>query len=93
MATKAQSPSIRTSRSIRRFWSREKGISHRLRMDRCAWAQVARRSVQMLGESLQQGDAAALSSEELVEVRAAAASDMVLFVYVVEQFRTANTLR
>ena len=56
-----------------------KGFSYRLRTDRYAWVQVARGSVEVLGESLEQGDAAAISSEELVEVRAAAASEIVLF--------------
>ncbi len=56
-----------------------KGISYRLRTDRYAWVQVARGSVEVLGESQEQGDAAAISSEELVEVRAAAASEIVLF--------------
>jgi len=50
-----------------------------VRTDRYAWVQVARGSVEVLGESLEQGDAAAISSEELVEVRAAAASEIVLF--------------
>ncbi len=56
-----------------------KGISYRLRTDRHAWVQVARGSVAVRGESLEQGDAAASSSEELVEVRAAAASEIILF--------------
>ncbi len=56
-----------------------KAISYRLRTDRYAWVQVARGSVAVRGESLEQGDAAAISSEELVEVRAAAASEIVLF--------------
>ncbi len=56
-----------------------KAISYRLRTDRYAWVQVARGSVAVRGESLEQGDAAAISSEELVEVRAAAASEIILF--------------
>jgi redox-sensitive bicupin YhaK (pirin superfamily) len=56
-----------------------KGFSYRLRTDRYAWVQVARGSVEVLGEPLEQGDAAAISAEELVEVRAAAASEVVLF--------------
>ncbi len=56
-----------------------KGISYRLRTDRYAWVQVARGSVEVLGESLEQGDAAAIGSEELVEVRATATSEIVLF--------------
>jgi redox-sensitive bicupin YhaK (pirin superfamily) len=57
-----------------------KSISHRLRPDRYAWVQVARGSVAVLGESLEQGDAAAISSEDAVELQAAAASEIVLFV-------------
>jgi len=56
-----------------------RSIAYRLRPDRYAWVQVARGSVAVLGESLEEGDAAAISSEELVEVRAASAADIVLF--------------
>ncbi len=56
-----------------------KAISYRLRTDRYAWVQVARGSVEVLGESLEQGDAALISSEELVEVRASSSSEIILF--------------
>lgn len=56
-----------------------KGISYRLKPDRSLWVQVVRGAIEVLGELLEQGDAAAIRSEELVELRASLSSEIVLF--------------
>ncbi len=46
---------------------------------RYAWIQVARGAVKINGESLNQGDGAAVTGEPLVEITAEAPSEVLLF--------------
>lgn len=52
---------------------------HSLAADRHAWLQVARGAVQLNGAELKVGDAAAVSDESEIRVRARAASEVLLF--------------
>jgi redox-sensitive bicupin YhaK (pirin superfamily) len=54
-------------------------LSHRLAQGRRAWLQVARGSVTLNGETLRQGDGAAITGESQLTVAGLAASDIMLF--------------
>ncbi len=54
-------------------------VRHELRPGRHAWVQVARGSVDVNGRPLAVGDGAALSDERVVELRADAAGEVLLF--------------
>jgi len=54
-------------------------VQHRLASGRYAWIQVARGAVKINGESLDQGDGAAVTGEPLVEITAEAPSEVLLF--------------
>ena len=54
-------------------------VRHELRPSRHAWVQVARGSVEVNGRPLAAGDGAALSDERVVELRADAPSELLLF--------------
>lgn len=57
----------------------EERVEHRLKPGRHAWAQVARGAVTLNGKPLQAGDGAAISDEEVLEVRATEAAEVLLF--------------
>jgi redox-sensitive bicupin YhaK (pirin superfamily) len=54
-------------------------IAYDLSPERHAWVQVARGRVQMNGESLEEGDGAAISSESRVELTGAGDAEVLLF--------------
>lgn len=54
-------------------------IEHRLESGRHAWIQVARGSVEVNGEKLEQGDGAAISEEASIKSRAETPSEILLF--------------
>ena len=56
-----------------------KSVSHELPPSRHAWIQVARGALTALGATLEQGDGAAISGEGPIEIRATAASEVLLF--------------
>jgi redox-sensitive bicupin YhaK (pirin superfamily) len=56
-----------------------RSISHEPEPGRHLWLQLTRGAVTILGESLAQGDGAAISGEEIVEIRAAQQSELLLF--------------
>ena len=56
-----------------------RNISHEPELDRHLWLQLTRGAVTILGESLAQGDGAAISGEEIVEMRADQQSELLLF--------------
>ena len=57
----------------------EERVEHRLKPGRHAWAQVARGAVTLNGKPLQAGDGAAISDEEILEVCATEAAEVLLF--------------
>jgi redox-sensitive bicupin YhaK (pirin superfamily) len=54
-------------------------ILHELANGRHGWLQVARGSVELNGEHLSQGDGAAISEEQKVNIKGATASELLLF--------------
>lgn len=56
-----------------------RSVSHALRPDRHAWLHVARGEVEVLGESLAAGDAAAISGEPRIEAKASSDAEILLF--------------
>ena len=54
-------------------------VAHRLKPGRHAWAQVARGAITLNGQALQDGDGAAISDEEALEVRANEEAEVLLF--------------
>ncbi len=58
---------------------RGRSVSHQPASDRHLWLQLTRGAVTVLGRSLAQGDGAAISREELVEIRAGQQSELLLF--------------
>ena len=54
-------------------------VTHALPPQRHAWVQVARGAVTVNGEALQQGDGAALSAEDTVEITGTEAAEVLLF--------------
>jgi quercetin 2,3-dioxygenase len=54
-------------------------VTHQLAEGRYAWAQIARGRVTVNGESLEQGDGAAISSESAVTIAARESSEILLF--------------
>jgi quercetin 2,3-dioxygenase len=54
-------------------------VTHSLRAGRHAWVQVARGAVRVAGEELGEGDGAAISGEQAVEITATAAAEVLLF--------------
>jgi quercetin 2,3-dioxygenase len=54
-------------------------VAHQLKPNRYAWIQVARGAININGESLEQGDGAAVSSEEKLGVTATEPSEILLF--------------
>jgi redox-sensitive bicupin YhaK (pirin superfamily) len=54
-------------------------VSHEIDANRHAWIQVARGSVTINGESLEQGDGAAITGETLVKLSAQKPSEVLLF--------------
>ncbi len=54
-------------------------VMHRLKQGRHAWVQVARGAVVLNGYPLKEGDGASLSEEEILEMRANEASEILLF--------------
>jgi redox-sensitive bicupin YhaK (pirin superfamily) len=56
-----------------------RSISHEPEPGRHLWLQLTRGAVTILGESLARGDGAAISGEEIVEIRAAQQSELLLF--------------
>ncbi len=57
----------------------EETVSHRLKPGRHAWLHVALGAVELNGEALREGDGAAVSGEESLEITATAASEVLLF--------------
>ncbi len=56
-----------------------RSVSHQPAPDRLLWLQLTRGAVTVLGQSLVQGDGAAISRDELVEIRAEQQSELLLF--------------
>jgi redox-sensitive bicupin YhaK (pirin superfamily) len=56
-----------------------RSISHKPEPDRYLWLQLTRGAVTILGESLAQGDGAAISGEEIVKIRADQQAELLLF--------------
>ncbi|MGA2482441.1 MAG: pirin family protein [Candidatus Acidiferrales bacterium] len=54
-------------------------VAHELSPDRHAWVQVARGRVQLNGDTLEEGDGAAISSESRVELTGAGDAEVLLF--------------
>ena len=54
-------------------------VSHRLRPGRHAWVQVARGAVDLNGQPLAEGDGAAVSNEEALEIKATGNAEVLLF--------------
>lgn len=54
-------------------------VTHRLKPGRHAWVQVARGSVKLNGHPLKEGDGAAVSEEEIIEINATDVSEILLF--------------
>ena len=54
-------------------------VQHELAPERHAWVQVARGSVELNGQSLRQGDGAAVSAERSLEFKATAPAELLLF--------------
>jgi redox-sensitive bicupin YhaK (pirin superfamily) len=74
--------SVRINQDARLYASiLDKGqeVTHQLGKDRHAWVQVARGSVTVNGQHLDQGDGAAVSGEPNVRVLSAEGSDVLLF--------------
>lgn len=59
--------------------SRDEEVVHPLTPGRHAWLQVARGTVSLNGEALNQGDGAAISSEEQIAIRGREDSEVLLF--------------
>ena len=57
----------------------ERSVAHHPAPDRHLWLQLMVGAVTVLGESLAQGDGAAISDEDLVEIRAETQSELLLF--------------
>jgi redox-sensitive bicupin YhaK (pirin superfamily) len=55
------------------------GVTHEIEPGRAAWLQVLRGGVNVLGKGLAAGDGAAVTDESAVSVRAAVASEVLLF--------------
>jgi redox-sensitive bicupin YhaK (pirin superfamily) len=54
-------------------------VVHGLEAGRFAWLQVAKGSIELNGQSLRQGDGAAISDEQKLAIKAAGASELLLF--------------
>ena len=54
-------------------------VKHKLGKGRHAWLQVAKGTVELNGQSLKQGDGAAVSEEEWVVVKGTAEAEVLLF--------------
>ncbi|MGH7802402.1 MAG: pirin family protein [Thermodesulfobacteriota bacterium] len=54
-------------------------VTHRLKPGRHAWVQLARGSVILNGYPLKEGDGAAVSEEEIIEIKATDVSEILLF--------------
>ena len=64
-----RSPSIRMPSSTSRFLEPGDSVDHKLTSGRHAWLQVAKGSIDLNGKRLNQGDGAAISEEEKLQIK------------------------
>jgi quercetin 2,3-dioxygenase len=55
------------------------GVRHELAPGRCAWVQMIRGRAEVGGQALEAGDGAAIRDESLIDIRATASSELLLF--------------